>query len=90
MSIFDRLPEHGWGTSKMTNGELRTLLKIMLELDDTSDVCEYVVLAKVYDGDSVRDVEIHPCNAMHRGLVHTSLEPEDLQPFIDECMGHIK
>jgi len=77
-----------WGKDNKTIGEMRTLLKILLGLDDHTQICDFVLMANVYTGDDDNPSH-HVLGVPERGLVFTSVDPDQLHEYVKEAMRQL-
>ena len=69
------------GISKVeeyTLGEARSMLNVIYQLDDTEQVCNFVIIAHIHP----KDKHYMP----HRGLMITSLDDDEIPDFVRKAI----
>ena len=78
-----------WENHELTNGEMRTLLKIMLGLHENEQVCDFVVMANIYTSEDGTDFSHHELGTYHKGVIFTSVQPDELSQYVAEAMRQV-
>lgn len=80
---MDDIPDM-WSQHSLTNGEVRTLLNIMMNLDPENEViCDFVVIARVHENDR------HSYGESHRGVILSDLEDWNVKSYLETAMRQL-
>lgn len=80
MSNFDEweneFVDGDWHPTALTVERNRVILREILQIDDDQEICNFVLIAQVHPHG------LHTIKELHRGVIITSLDDEDVESFV--------